>query len=397
MAKNSFISSFNHKEVFDFLKWIRPFVVVVVVLGAVSFWVLGVADVAQEGTKQVVRLKRLWARDTRVSRQAQGKGVVLFLGNSKVCAGIIPAVFDRVNEGRFFSYNLALPALPLAPHYFLLKDYLQHNPAPKYIVMALSPGGLDHELVPYYALLNAGLGEVISYSILRKDVDILVNYLFPLRFYWPEVQRYVIGKAVTLFKINQERSRQQYVEAARKEETFRHDWDRVYQLRYSYFEKTSGDRAALLKDNRGYYYIAEQAVVGGALADDYAPPQVKSAPVIKVPAFKAVSQAQDISGNDPFIKKFFDLALKRNIKVILISDYAIKLRSAPAIAATVTVPDTWRMLKEKYRNVRFAGFTPRYYEPGYFSDPVHANSQGAVRYTLEIANEFKKIIYNDVP
>lgn len=363
------------------LKSSRAFIVALAMLGVLNFGAYRIADVAEDGTKQVVRCKRQWAQGDWIAKEAGGRDIVLFLGNSKVSAGIVPELFDRANGGKVISFNMALPALPLGPHYFLLKEYLRHNPAPKYIVMTLSPGGLKHELMPYYAPINAGLDEVVAYSFLRKDVDILINRLFPLRFYWPEIRRYFTGK--TLAFISQkvsERERREYAGGSGKKETFRHDWDRLFHLKYLDFEKTAHHREELLKSNRGYYFIVEQAVVGGALPDDF---EVQRAPPREAAGAPAVQGGGE--ENDPFVARFFDLAASKNIQVILVADYVL----SAADRGPGVLPDEWRQARTRYPNVTFARFAPHYFPPRFFSDPGHVNPMGAVRYTLEIAAEFK--------
>ncbi len=369
-----------------FLKFSRAFLVAAALLGLLNFLACRIADVAADGTKQVVRCKRQWARSGWISRQAGGRDVVLFLGNSKVSAGIVPELFDRANGGRVFSFNLALPALPLGPHYFMLKEYLRHNPPPKYIVMTLSPGGFQQELMPYYAPINAGIDEVVAYAWLRKDVDILVNRLLPLRFYWPEIKRYFTAKALAFISRQvSERERRRYVDGSRKEETFRHDWDRLFHLKFQDLEKTARERENLLKDNRGYYFIAEQAVVGGALPDDFSAREEQASAAAPLgPAVPAAPPARD-----PFVDRFFDLAASKGIRVILVSDYALATRE-PAPGA---LPEEWMRVRAKYRNVMPGRTAPHYFEPKLFSDPAHANPMGAARYTMEIAAEFRSAVH----
>ena len=382
MEKNLFISNSSKQKILGFLKLNRAFFVALVIIGFMDLFSCKIADVVQDGTKQVVRCKRQWVRTDEISKQAGGQDIVLFLGNSKIVAGIIPEVFDRANGHKIFSFNLALSALPLGPNYFMLKDYLQHNPPPKYIVTTLDPGGLRHGLMPYYAPINAGLWEVIEYSWYRKDWDLLINYLFPIRFYWPEVRIYMIRRILPLVsKSFWTHERQKFVDQSKNKETFQHDWDNWYRLKYLDFEEASQERERILRMDRGYYYIVEQAALGGQLPDDYVAQENKKSKALPV------SQKEDFE--DPFVKRFFDLALSKGIKVILISGYAL----GPRGSHTAVVSDTWASAQKKYRNVYFSRFEPRYYEPKYFSDPVHVNRAGATRYTLEIAEEFKDIVY----
>jgi hypothetical protein len=390
--RNLFISNSKMQKLDALLKFSRPFFVVVALLGVANFFALKIGDVAQEGTKQDVRLKRQWAKEDIISKEAQGKDVLLFLGNSKITAGIIPKLFDRALEGKVFSYNLSLPALPLAPDYFLLKDYLEHNAPPKYIILTLNPGDLTQGLFSYYAPLNAGLAEVVEYSRLRQDGDVLINYLLPVRFYWPEIKRYFISKALSVMPQRfRAPVRQKYADRSKGEETFRHDWGYLFDLRYVDLEKSAHQREELLKENRGYYYIAEQGVIGGALSDDYFS-RDKNVPV-EAPVVADMGPSDDVvvvkETEDPFVKKFFDLALLKGIKVFLISDYTLN----PPGNHAVVFPGSWKLVGTGYHNVYFSKFGIQNYEPKYFSDPTHVNPQGAAKYTQGTAEEFKRIFY----
>ena len=79
------------------------------------------------GRALVCEHKRLAVRGGEVTQEA-GKLNVLFFGNSRILAGLVPAEFDALGGGRTFSWNLALPALPIGPQYFEFKEYLEHHP-----------------------------------------------------------------------------------------------------------------------------------------------------------------------------------------------------------------------------------------------------------------------------
>ena len=97
---------------------------------------------------------------------------------------------------------------------------------------------------------------------------------------------------------------------------------------------------------------------------------------------------------DPFAQEFFELAEKHNIKVILIPPYEIKPRERKDSIAGYRIPQAWEALQGKYENIYFSkdAYKPKYYEPGLFRDDLHLTPQGARRYTVEIAREFKEIV-----
>jgi len=94
-------------------------------------------DACKDGASVICEKKRKFVRDGGV-RYKNGKVNVVFMGHSKILAGIIPRYFDTLTNNKAYSFNLSLPGLPIAPHYFVLKDYLEKTPPPEYIVLHLS-------------------------------------------------------------------------------------------------------------------------------------------------------------------------------------------------------------------------------------------------------------------
>ncbi len=359
----------------------RAFLVTLLLLAATGFLSFRIADVAQEGTKQAVRCKREWARQKNAFLPPADRDTVLFFGNSTMGAGIIPELFDAENNNTTYAVNFSLPALPLAPHYFLLKDFLKNHPPPRYIIMTLSPEGFSSELFPYYAVLNASLPEIAQYALLRKNADIIVNFILPWKLYWPEVKRYAIGKMIMAMPQGwKEAIRKKYADRGAGDETYRHGWEKLFDLRYIAVERSAREREKILKDGRGYYFIAEQSIMGGAMPADYAATEANGQEEQKILPPEAAFKESEM--HDPFISRFFDLARSRNITVI---------RKSPAPAGS---PGLWKFLKSKYPNIYFSPDhrTPRLYAPRYFSDPVHVNQAGAERFTKEIAQEFREAL-----
>ncbi|MEI7483055.1 MAG: hypothetical protein WCK75_12015, partial [Elusimicrobiota bacterium] len=156
----------------------RAFLAFLAFLLSAQFICLLIADIAKDRAKQVIQYKRQWVSGAQI-KGVKGKDLVFFFGGSEITSGVIPEIFDEGNRGATYSYNLALPASPLAPHYFLLRDYLQRNEPPRYIIMLLTPGRFDTHYFSVCSIQGAGLYEVLVYAFLRNDPDIVLNYLLP--------------------------------------------------------------------------------------------------------------------------------------------------------------------------------------------------------------------------
>jgi hypothetical protein len=343
---------------------------------------LKISDITLEGSKTVVKYKREWARKKNRVKHVDGKDIVFFMGNSKIAAGIIPRVFDKENMNTTHAYNLALPALPLAPHYFMLKDYLRKNEAPQYIVMQLSIGGYQNKFFPIYAIQGAGLFEVLCYYSFRRDFSMVLNYLIPSRSYWPEVKRYCIGEILSVMPEEMRKMhRNRYYRRFRNKETYHHNWKYFYEAQYVSAKKYMEERKEYLKINRGYYYIIEQAAIGGKLPDDFTPKRNEK-------------KRPKMTDYDPFAERFFKLAEEHNIKIMLIESYQLSYKGRKIDSENHKIPQSWISLKKRYENIGFSknGFRPKLYPAHFFSDPTHLNPEGAERYTMEIAQEFREVI-----
>jgi hypothetical protein len=156
------------------------------------------------------------------------------MGDSKLTAGIIPSEFHNRLNGRVYSHNLALPALPLAPRYFMLKDYLKRNKPPKYIIMSLIPGNFSHHLFPAYCTLGANLSEVARYSYLADNSEILWNYLHPLGSFWPNIKKCCLIQALSFLPpALRESHKKAFLQGIVSKETYNHDWEYIYNSEYA--------------------------------------------------------------------------------------------------------------------------------------------------------------------
>jgi hypothetical protein len=386
VRNNLFIFNFDKVWLSEYLRINRAFLVFIALFIITGVLFIQISYLYEEGTEQIVRIKREWVKQKDRFKEIPGKDTVIFLGNSKITAGLIPELFDRETGNKTHSFNLSLPALPLAPHYFLLRDYLKNNVPPKYIIMTFNPGRYDNELFPIYSIQGAGLSEAWQYALVSKNSDVLFNYIFPWSFYFPEFKRYLKGKIFILMPdLEREKFKKRFIINAKSHETYLHDWSSIFDSIFLISEQIAMKRESSLVKNRGYYFIVEQAALGGELPDDYISK-------LKINIEKQKQFFIDHAKmDDPFVDKFFSLTKSYGIKVVLISDYAM----VDQLDQIEAPPSSWTYLKSKYDNVYFAnnGFYRFFYEPKYFSDPVHVNPQGAIRYTKAIAQEFHDIFY----
>jgi hypothetical protein len=381
MGKNLFI--FNSK-VLGILKASRAFFVAVALLLITGAILIKTSEFAGDQCLDIIKSKRSLVRHKNIFKEAQGRRLVFFIGNSKVLTGLDPELFDTGSGCGTYSYNLALPALQLAPHYFMLKEYLENNPPPEFIIMTFWPGVRKGGLFDTYAIQGAGVFEVLWYSFLKKDTRILANYFLPWKLYSSSAKKYVREQIIRMILSGKrwEIYKKNYGRSLSDKETYPHDWDYYYTSKFVHPVRFAKMREVLLAKQRGRYGLAEQAAQGGRLPDDYV--------FRKKGVSDGESDGELAETDDPFIDLFFTLALKNNIKVIMVADYMI----AGERQQMQSLPDAWKRLKEKYSNVYFAdnGYKMKFYEPKCFSDPAHLNNEGMQLYTREIAEEFKRVV-----
>jgi hypothetical protein len=254
----------------------------------------------------------------------------------------VPAEFDRLSGGRTYSYNLALPALPIGSSFFILKDYLSVHPPPQYIVLELYTNRFkEWNIFDYYAAQGmSGTSELSSLVKHMPRKSILLNYLFPFRMYKYHIPGYLFNR---------------FFRPARIE---------------SQLKKNQAILTGIL-ENRGYYFIAEQAVTEDLTRKQRGPG-------------KAAPEYDPFS--DPYVTLFFDLAERHNIRVLLIQPMYLPGKYQQALR----IPAQFKAIMERYPNAKMAveGWKLKFYEPGYFADPTHLKREGALRYTKEIYEEF---------
>jgi hypothetical protein len=301
-------------------------------------------SVYKDGASLVCETKRTWVRDGRVIADPTRVNV-LFFGNSRVLAGIEPDLFDTLMNQETYSWNLALPALPIGPAYFELTDYLRHNPPPSFIVLAVArdPGDRGGLFDLYASEGLDSVGELLSYVRHRKDKTFALNWLLPLLRYRFYLLRYAFNLIHARADIESTKLRNQEILS----EIWKH---------------------------RGYYWIKEQAFAGGRLPDNYEP----DSPA----ANAAVTPARPAP--DYYVDAFFELTARLNIGVLLIEP------PVPAPADLVGLGGVPPELS-RHANVRAAASRDVAYVNRLFSDPTHLGPEGARRYTAEVAREFREV------
>ena len=322
------------------------------VIVVLNFIGIKAGSVYKDGAALVCETKRDMVRSGAIHYET-GKTNVLFMGTSRILAGINPTFFDQLAGGKTFSYNLALPALPISSAYFVLKDYLGKNPAPEYIVMQLSINQCRRcTLFNYYSSQGlTRLDELYSLFINSPAKSIVINYLFPFRMYKFFSFRYLYNSVFHSSRLEEVR-----------------DFNRGILSR--------------MKKERGYYFIEEQAVSpDNRLPDDFGEEQNFNAAPEKKSEYDPFL--------DPFAGKFFDLTAKKAIKVLLMQPV---YRENQCLQYE-EIPAQFQLVLNRYDHVHTAkqGWKLKFYQYRFFSDKTHLNREGARQFTTEIYKEFHEV------
>lgn len=304
----------------------------------------------KDGAALVCETKREMVRSGEVS-YVKGKINVLFMGTSRILASIVPTYFDQLSGGKTFSFNLALPALPISSSYFVLQDYLVKNPPPEYVVMELYINRCKRcTLFNYYASQgHSGVGEMASLFMNLKNKSIIINYFFPFKTYKYFVFSYFFD---SIFRPA-----------------------RILQI----MEKNHGILKRMKKD-RGYYFIEEQAIT----EDKQFEPEFAE----KKKKFIKKGLVYD-PFTDPYTEKFFDLTFEKKIKVLLIQP----IYREKQYLQYKKIPTQFVSILKRYSHVYMAneGWKLKFYNMRFFGDFTHLNQDGALLYTREIFNEFNEV------
>jgi len=311
--------------------------------------------VYKDGASIVCEQKRIAIRENKWEIP-DGKKTVLYFGASDVLSALVPEVFDSTLNNKTYSLNLALPALPIGPYYHALLDYLENNDPPDYIIMTYHVANEPVLLFDSYA--NQGIdfpGEVVSYFLYHNgSKNQTINYLLPCHVYRKPMFKFLYNSVAYPSDIE---------------------------------EKRKQNNAIIRKmiEDRGYYFIKEQSrFPEGKLPADY---KEKS----DCPEYEMKIYEPD---GDVFVEKFFNLTKKHNVKVLLISHPARKGK----YKQFDELPKVLKELSAKYDHIYFSrNWELPFYENRYFSDPLHLNEKGAMRFTKDIAFQFEKIFNANEP
>ncbi|MCP4155011.1 MAG: hypothetical protein GY757_45225, partial [bacterium] len=224
-----------------FKKIILLVFLVVLVVSALNVLGVKAGSIYKDGASIICESKRELARtgpgpniesgakDKAAINKGKSPMTLLVMGTSRIMAGIRPRVFDKLSGGTTLTTNFALPALPIGVYYFLLKDYLKTNPPPGTILLELKTiTGMT--LFHRYANQGiSGFGELLSYMLNISDKNVAANYFLPIRMYKYYIPKYLRNKL-----------RHPAVLAKNG--------------------KRNGDIVKKMLEDRGYFFIAEQAL-----------------------------------------------------------------------------------------------------------------------------------------
>jgi hypothetical protein len=311
------------------------------------------AKVYKDGASIVCEQKRKAVREKKWT-VSEDKTNVLYFGASGVLSAIIPEVFDSLMNHQTYSLNLALPALPIGPYYHYLLDFLEHNPAPDYIIMTYHVDSEPILLTDTYGNQGVGFpGELFSYLIHRDEKHQIVNYLLPFHVYRGALFRFLYNRLFDPAHIEETRQRNSRI-------------------------------VKKMIEDRGYYFIMEQSKFpGGRLPEDYT--EETDCPECEMKLYDP--------DTDIYVDKFFRLTEKLNTKVLLVS-HPIREGRFKQFEA---VPGAINKLITRYEHVSIPpeGWKLPFYENRYFADPHHLNKDGALVYTQEVAEKFRKVFLED--
>lgn len=325
--------------------------ILAVLIVVLNYLGIKAGSIYKDGAALVCESKREMVRSGEICYQ-EGKVNVLFLGTSRILAGIIPGRFDRLSGGKTYSYNLALPALPIGSAYFILKDYLERNPPPQYVVMQLFVNRCRScDLFNYYASQGYnGIGEMADLFWNVENKSIIINGIFPFKMYRFFAVQYIFD---SLFR------------------------------RGRIVDILSNNRIILerMKEDRGFYFIEEQAVEGNRLEGT-----AGGTPRRTAGSYDPFT--------DPYTRKFFDLTGENGVKVLLIQPV---FRNKQYKQLT-EMPMQFASVMARYPHVHTApkGWILKMYQRRFFADKTHLNPDGAERYTEEIYTEFQQVFSDDV-
>jgi hypothetical protein len=244
-----------------------------------------------------------------------------------------------------------LPALPIGPGYFAVKDLSRSWGKPNIIVVRLvTDKGDKPGLFDFNAIQGMGFPkEFLSYLFNRKNKVFALNYLVPMRMYTNEVIRYMKDLFLDPADILKTQERNRTI-------------------------------LAKLKEDRGWYYVEQQRIFdNGRLPDDYDL-------AVSTTALAPLEPGEFRWDGDPYLRKFFDFTAAQNIQVLLIGSVYRSSTTGPF----ARIPSMFVEIPKVYPNVRVSSrsWQSKFLPNRYFSDKTHLNPDGARVYSQMIAKDF---------
>ncbi len=290
----------------------------------------------QPGSNIVSNAKRSYSL-THPLFDAGSERRILVFGNSKTLAGFNPQVFDSALAkdgvtGRIESINEALPGERRFVVY--LDQLLAAGARPTHVLVQFPPIPTDHE---------------VQWSEWIRHDKMIVDTLFPFRF---------MPRDFTLFVFAS-----------------------IGHGGISGFYRESAAVAQQLVRDRGYYFLKGQShFPGDRLPDDYALPTDTPTRIATRP----------IDASLPPFVRLARLAERYGFQVILfppvyrVGEYAPAPARAPPVEGIPGL-DRFRIVGDDYWLM----------PPGYFSDPVHPNREGAALYSARLAALLAPVLIKD--
>jgi hypothetical protein len=280
----------------------------------------------QAGADVVFQIKERWERTPHLFKKPDAAGV-LFFGNSKVLAGIVPDQFDAAMEasGRpTESYNLGLPA----DNYFVdrLESILAAGNVPKYIIIT----------VPW---VSDG-APINLFHFIRHDSQVM-NELFPFRM----LARDMLTTALTSVRATGS---------------------------FHYYDANRRRSERMLAD-AGYFFVYDTSYY----PNDQLPPNFRSS--FDRPDFLYLRRA---TTRESEFHKLNHLLETYDVTCLMVPLYF----RAGQFAQAPRVNERLQLELARFPRVRLLGPDYLLYDNRYFSDPAHLNREGARVYTRYLAD-----------
>ena len=281
----------------------------------------------QNGAAAVGRVKFEMAQSPNLFKP-KGHFRSFSFGNSKMLAGFHPMTFDsNLGEGTS-SFNLAIPGDERFVD--LLDSALVAGNVPTHVLV---------QAFPHTSQNRSSLLSVV------QDNKKMVNSLFPFRNYVRDAFLFAFEAGSLASLVPHYKSNAAQIENLRRD--------------------------------RGYYFIKSQShFPGDKLPDDFSLPTDRPNDALMRP----------FDVRDPEFLRLLHLAERYNFQIFLVPVAYRKGEYAPPPAENREMVDALR----PFDRVHVVGPAYWLYDPSAFSDPVHLNTRGAIRYTTDLVEIIRR-------